>query len=64
MRKTRSRKFSVGIIYHTILKKAKSTFVPGFPILPNEQQYDNFGAAARRTGNAQYVVPLDVSDLF
>ena len=33
MRKTRFRKFSVGI-YHTILKKAKSTFVPGFSILP------------------------------
>ena len=29
MRKTRFKKFSAGI-YHTILKKAKSTFVPGF----------------------------------
>jgi hypothetical protein len=36
IRKTRFRKFSAGI-YHTILKKAKSTFVPGFLILPNEQ---------------------------
>jgi hypothetical protein len=41
MRKTRFRKFSGGI-YHTILKKAKSTFVPGFSILPNEQYFDNF----------------------
>ena len=32
MRKTRFRKFSAGI-YHTILKKAKSIFVPGFSIL-------------------------------
>ena len=30
------QKISAGI-YHTILKKAKSTFVPGFLILPNEQ---------------------------
>jgi hypothetical protein len=27
-------------------------------------QYDNSSAAARRTGNEQYVVPYDVSDLF
>jgi hypothetical protein len=38
MRNTRLRKLSVGIC-HTILKqkKAKSTFVVGFSILPNEQ---------------------------
>jgi hypothetical protein len=30
---------------------------------PNAQ-YDNSGAPARATGNAQYVVPYDVSDLF
>ena len=30
------QKISAGI-YHTILKKAKSTFLPGFPILPNER---------------------------
>ena len=36
----RGQKFSAGI-YHTILKKVKSTFVPGLPILPNEQ-YHNF----------------------
>jgi hypothetical protein len=39
MRETRFRKFSAGI-YHTILKKAKSTFVPGFSILPNEQYHN------------------------
>jgi hypothetical protein len=40
MRETRFKNISGGI-YHTILKKAKSTFVPGFLILPNEQ-YHNF----------------------
>ena len=45
MRKTRFKKFSAGI-YHTILKKAKSTFVPGFLILPNEQcNFEYFGAS-------------------
>jgi hypothetical protein len=42
MRKTTLRKFSAGI-YHTILKKAKSTFVPGLPTFPNEQEdFDHF----------------------
>jgi hypothetical protein len=59
MRKTRFRKFSAGI-YHTILKKAKSTFVPGFLIFPNEQ-YHNFclltSAVAREVRNENHEIP-------
>jgi hypothetical protein len=38
-----------------ILKKAKSTFLPGFPILPNEQyDFDNF-----RTFSSWQIPKLD-----
>ncbi len=56
MRKTRFRKFSAGI-YHTILKKAKSTFVPGFLILPNEQCH-NFCLVTRGDANRYPTVRL------